>query len=114
MLPGSQIGTAIQKKKKKNHTGAAVVAGQALPENTSAQKTQHLHRQQVCFCHSPCLWDYISTEESTDTGKKKKIRTKKKAGSTEALHDPAKVNIIHCPSHQKRDTMLARGNNMTD
>ena len=30
------------------------------------------------------------------------------------LHDPAKVNIIHCPSHQKRDTMLARGNNMTD
>ena len=31
-----------------------------------------------------------------------------------ALHDPAKVNIIHCPSHQKRDTMLARGNNMTD
>jgi hypothetical protein len=42
-------------EEKKKHTGAAVVAGQALPEDTSAQKTQHLHREQVCFCHSPCL-----------------------------------------------------------
>ena len=31
-------------EEKKKHTGAAVVAGQALPEDTSAQKTQHLHR----------------------------------------------------------------------
>ena len=31
-------------EEKKIYTGAAVVAGQALPEDTSAQKTQHLHR----------------------------------------------------------------------
>ena len=29
-----------------------------------------------------------------------------------ALYDTAKVNIIHCPSHQKGDTVIARGNNM--
>ena len=28
------------------------------------------------------------------------------------LHDPAKVNIIHGPSHQKRDTVISRNNNM--
>ena len=31
-----------------------------------------------------------------------------------ALYDTAKVNIIHCPSHQKGDTVIARDNNMVD
>jgi hypothetical protein len=31
-----------------------------------------------------------------------------------ALYDTAKVNIIHFPSHQKGDTVIARDNNMVD
>ena len=30
------------------------------------------------------------------------------------LHNPDKVSIIHCPSHQKRDTMISRDTNMAD
>jgi hypothetical protein len=81
-LPGSQTGTAIQKKKE-NMSEQLWELDKALPENTSAQKEELISHTKAlelrkgktlsiytdsryAFATAPHPWGHLSTEESTD------------------------------------------------
>ena len=95
-----------------------MVAGQALPEDTSAQKEELIaHTKALELRKGKRLKIYIDSSNAPATAHvheaiyqqrslltlgRKGIKNKQVVlAPLKGLHDPAKVNIIYCPSHQK-------------
>jgi hypothetical protein len=55
------------------------------------QKDQHLHRYQVCLCHSPCPQGYIPRERTAHIRWKKKKKKKKKNQAGNIPSDVARI-----------------------
>jgi hypothetical protein len=85
MLPGSQTGRSSYLEEGKRHAHA---------------REAEVDRHQV-------IWIQALPEDMLE----QKVELITKALE---LGKGKRLNIIHCPSHQKRDTMIARDNNMAD
>lgn len=121
----------------KRRAGAAVVDGKqviwasGLPEGTSAQKAELLaliqalrlaegravniytdSRYAFATAH---IHGAIYKQRGLLTSAGKDIKNKEEIlALLEAIHQPKKVAIIHCPGHQKGQDPVARGNKMAD
>lgn len=67
-------------------------------DNRYAFATAHIHEQQGLLT----------------SGRKEMKHKTEILALLKALRKPAKVSIIHCPSHQKSDSLVAKGNNLAN